>query len=200
MIDLPPFNYEKTIEAVRRCGVPAAKVRIVYDADLQLDTITIAPLDEAPSEELLRCVYEATVPVGYDVQFQNPDQNAIFWALVIAEGRQRARAEGERWLQDRGLFEDMPKYDSERSTVAEFARQVETFCGLEPGSALGEIGDGLLAPRAEFARSISEDRSGSLAEKFTCLMNVLAASDLGEGGVRFGFVANAAPSDESDRR
>jgi hypothetical protein len=200
VIDLPPFNYEQTIEAVTSCGVPAARIRIVYDADLQLDTVTIAPLDETPSQELLRCVYEATVTVGYDVQFRDPDQNAAFWELVLEEGRERARAEGQRWLQERGLFDNMPRYDSDRSTVAEFARQVEAFCGLEPGSALSEIGEGLLAPRVEFARSLSEDRSGSLGEKFICLMNVLAASDLGEGGVRFGFVGNSAPSDESNRR
>jgi hypothetical protein len=187
VIDLPPMNYPQTIEALAQCGIPAARARISYDPELQLDVVSIDPLPAPPSDELLACVYRATAPAGYYVEFSDAEQNGAFWALALDEGRRRARLEGQQWLQDHGLLAGMPVYRAGETDLAAFARDVEAYCSIAPGTAIEVVDAALVTLRPEFARSIADSGDGG---KLTCLVNVMAASNLADGGVDFGIIAN----------
>jgi hypothetical protein len=175
------MTHEDAIEAVAHCGVPRSHIRVSYDDELQSDVISIGPLPETPSEETMRCMARSVLRVGYHVEFQNIDQNSEFWALITEDGRQQARAEGEQWLQDRGLYENMPRYSAAEAAPAEFARTVEAYCGLEVGSAIQLVEGNILSPRPDFLQKLIRGDDSSLRDKFTCLRNVLAASNMAVG-------------------
>ena len=190
MMDMPPADHVQAIEAVRRCGFPASSIRIRYDKLLQSYVIAIRKVRSRPQEPVLRCVYEAAAPRGYDVEFKDRIVHDAYWTLAFEEGRKKANAEGRRWLEQRNLTAGMPLYRAGQREIAGFARAVESHCSIEPGSALEVAGPDALTTRRDFFEGpFSEDKSNDLL----CLMNVLAASDLAQGGVKFGLVGNEAP-------
>jgi hypothetical protein len=190
MIDMPPADHAQTIEAVRQCGLPASSIYIRYDKQLQDYVVVIGKVRSTPQEPVLRCVYAAAAPRAYDVEFKDRVINDAYWKLAFEEGRKQASAEGRRWLEERNLTAGMPLYRSGQTEIAGFARAVESHCSVEPGSALEVAASDALTLRRDFFDEfpVSEEKS----DKLTCLMNVLAASDLAQGGVKFGFVGNEA--------
>ena len=86
-------------------------------------------------------------------------------------------------------------------TISEFARRIEAFCGIEPGSMLTMHGLGDLTIKSEWAKSQLSNTGSTLDDdKFWCLMNALSASNLEERGVRFGFIGNEAYSTEEPQK
>jgi len=195
VIDRPP-SHDQTIEAIARCGVPASKIQIIYEEEIQTDTVSIDELSEAPSEARMTCIYRATMPFGYHVRFANADQDGLFRNWAGAEARGWARLEGRKWLQDRGLLDGVPTYSPDESDLSTFLSEVESYCSVERGSALEVVNDGFITLQAGFMQSIHGVPGPS--ETFTCLTNVLAASNLAEAGIRFGFIAHGAISEEGD--
>jgi hypothetical protein len=190
MMDMPPAGHAQAIEAVRQCGFPASSVHIRYDKLLQAYVIAIGKVRSKPQEPTLRCVYAAAAPRGYDVEFKDRIAHDAYWKLAFEEGRKKANAEGRRWLEERNLTAGMPLYRAGQTEIASFARAVESHCSIEPGSALKVAGPDALTLKWDVFDEfpVAADKSDDLL----CLMNVLAASDLAQGGVKFGFVGNEA--------
>lgn len=197
MIDLPPMNYEQTVLAIVECGISRDKIAINYVEDLQLDVVSIEGLGTPLSLDALTCVYRSTVPLGYDVQFAEEAQGQAFWRMAFEQGQRKARAEGHEWLGQRGLLDDMPTYQPGDS-LPTFLEAVERHCSIEPRSALEALEGDLVTTRSDFTATIIGDPDRAAA--FTCLMNVLAASGLAEGGIRFGFIGNVAEPSVRDER
>lgn len=189
MMDMPPMGHAQAVDAVSQCGLPASSVRIRYDKLLQAYVIVIGKVPSKPREPLLKCVYAAAAPRGFDVEFKDRLAHDAYWKLAFEEERKKANAEGRRWLEERNLTAGMPLYRAGQTDIAGFARAVESHCSIEPGSALEVAGPDLLTLRRDFFDfPVGTDRSNHLM----CLMNVLAASDLAQGGVKFGFLGNEA--------
>jgi hypothetical protein len=190
MIDMPPAGHAQAIEAVRECGLSASSIHIRYDKLLEAYVIAFAKLRSKPQEPVLRCVYAAAAPRGYEVEFKDRPIHDAYWKLAFEEGRKKADAEGRRWLAERNLIAAMPLFRAGQTEIAGFARAVESHCSVEPGSALEVAGPDALTMRRDFFDEfpVNEDKS----DKLTCLMNVLGASDLAQGGVKFGLVGNEA--------
>jgi hypothetical protein len=187
------MNDEQVVAAVVQCGVSSSHVRIRHDERLQLDMIIIDRLRATPSEPVLTCIYKAAVPAGYYVAFSDTGQHAVFWSVASGLERQDARRDAQQWLQAHGLLEGLPVYKSGGSTPEGFAREVEKHCSLEPGSAIEVIGPTAFTLRQDFMplASVQSDNE----DKFICLMNVLAVSD-----IQFGFIGNEAVRPKGHRR
>ena len=189
MIDLPPMNYQRVAAAVIQCGVPASHVRVRYEQGLELDVVIIERLGAMPSEPVLTCIYNAAVPEGYFVTFRDEEQNAAFSKVSMELGRERARQEGQEWLRARGLLDGLPLYDPGVSTPEGYAREVEKHCSAEPGSVIEVIDPKYFTLRRDFMESTLAGRRDD-SDKVICIVNVLAASSLANGGISFGFVGN----------
>jgi hypothetical protein len=95
------------------------------------------------------------------------------------------------WPRERGLpLADLPSYDPAQETVADFARQLETFCGLERGAALqAEEGGDLVIQPEELPN----------AEALFCLTYGFLASNGSDHGLQIGFISESLPNaDASD--
>ena len=140
---------------------------------------------------MFRCVFEATSRRGYDVRFKDPVTQRAYEELEMEEAGKWAAAEGRRWLAERKLDVGLPVFHAGVTRLDDYARAVEAHCSVEPGSALQPLAEDTLTVRPEFLQKLWPDIEAE-GDKFTCLMNVLAASDMASGGVRFGFVGNEA--------
>jgi hypothetical protein len=179
-------DYPETIAAIISCDVPEANVSIAYDELLQSDVVRISDVG-GDDEERLRCLMRSIHPF-YIVEIEEPQQNDRYRQLVLEEQAARARVEGEKWLQERGLFAGAPPFDADTTPLADYARAVETHCGLEPGSALEILDEQTLTPRQSALASLLENDG----EKLTCVMHVIALSGDGERQVAFGFLSEPA--------
>lgn len=195
-MDTPPALHAETVEAVSRCGLPISSVRVHYDKLLQAYVIVVGKVRKQPQEPVLRCVHAAAAPRGYDVEFKDRMAHQAYWKVAFEEGRKKADAAGRRWLEERNLTAGMPMFRAGQTEISAFARAVESHCSVEPGSALEVAGPDALTMRRDFFEiPVSEEKSDNLL----CLMNVLAASDLAQGGVKFGFVGNEASRKDRKR-
>jgi hypothetical protein len=197
-VAMPPPSYEQTLDAAAACGVQAAKIRISYEQELQSDVVSVGDLG-GDEDARVRCLAEAVHPF-YLLDFKNPASNATYWTLFMERGRREARLQGRRWLKERGLLRGMPLYRSGEIPLTRFVRDVESHCSVEPGRAIEILTPTSVTIRIPFMRSILAKGDGRRGDRLTCLMNVLAVSDLAEGGVHFGFVGNEAVATEDDER
>ena len=162
-------------------------MRISNDDDLQSELVLV--LRTSLSDRQLACLRDVQLQPPYPlVMFEDP----ALMRRVAAMDQARGRAAARDWLEARGMLDGLPVFDKSRDKPVDYARRVERFCGLVPGSVLAMHPSGMLTVDP---RWLDRLRQGSLAredEKFTCLMNVIAAADGGEHGLRFGFVGNEA--------
>jgi hypothetical protein len=190
MMDMPPAGPAQAIQAVRQCGLPPSSIRIRHDKMLQSDVIVVGRLRSKPREPVLKCVYVTASARGYDVEFKDRIAHNAYGMLAFEEGRKKANSEGRRWLEERDLIAGMPLYRAGQMEITGFARAVESHCSVERGSALEVAGPDALTLRRDYFGEFPA--SADKSDKVICLINVLAASDLAQGGVRFGFVGNEA--------
>lgn len=187
---MPPPGHEQTIAAVAACGVPVTRVRIAHVQELQSDVVTISA-PGGTDEASLQCVKQAVHP-SYFVHFDDEATDAAYRRLVMAEATRWAIVEARRRLRARGLLQGMPRYQAGKVRLTQFVRDVEAHCSVKRGSAIKIVSPTSVTLRVEFMQSTLRSANPSHGERLTCLMNVLAASGLAEGGVNFGFVGNEA--------
>jgi hypothetical protein len=197
-IAMPPPTYEQTAAAVASCGVERANVRIIYEEELQSDVVMVGELG-GDEEAKVRCLAEAVHPF-YLLDFGNPRASATYWTLEREKARREATADGRQWLQERGLLRGLPLYRPGKVPLTRFVRDVEAHCSVKPGRAIEILTPTSVTIRVAFMRSVLAKADGRHGDRLTCLMNVLAVSDLAEGGVHFGFVGNEAIAAEGERR
>lgn len=193
MIDLPPPNYEQTIEAIVRCEIPRGSVRMAYANYLQSDEVTITDLGTV-TEDKLRCLKGAVHPF-YILTIEDMAQRAAFYEFSEREDRPKQKSDALDWLRAKGLLDRLPVFDSGQS-IEDFAVAVELACGLEAGSALMVFDKSWVTVRPD---ALSIEKFENSARDLECLTNMMAASDAHENGVRFGFIGNAAASKEEQK-
>ena len=192
MIDLPPPNYEQTIEAIVQCEIPRANISIAYQDYLQSDEITISDLGALTTEKL-RCLKSAAHPF-YILTIEDEAQRTAFYRFSERDDRPQRLAEARDWLRTNGMLDRPPSYDP-RLGINAFAIALETACGLAPGSALAPHGASALAIRPDFV--LSQDFE-ALTGPLTCLNQMFTASNAAEHEISFVLIGNAALSKSNE--
>jgi hypothetical protein len=190
VIDLPPPSYEQTIEAIHQCGVQRANIRIAYEDYLQSDEVTISDIGVV-TDDKLRCVRKAVHPF-YILTLAKSEQQSAFHELAQKDDRPVHQQQAREWVRLRGWSARIPAF-SEAEGIEAFARALEGACELKAGSAIIVRGSNALTVRPDFFSGSSFEQSGKAIE---CLMQMFAASNADEHGVRLGFTGNEAIAEE----
>ncbi len=190
MIDLTPPSYEQTVDAIAKCDISRADIRIAYADYLQSDEVTITDLG-ALTDTKLRCL-KSSVHLFYILTIVDEAQRAAFYEFSEREDRPIQKKEALDWLRLNGLLDRAPYFEP-RHDVEAFAVALETACGLKPNSALMLHGTSLITVRPDFVSSKDFEKS---ARSLECLSRMFAASDASENGIRFGFIGNEAYVEE----
>ncbi len=190
MIDLPPPTYEQTIEAVVRCDIPRANIAIKYEDYLQSDEVSISDLGLL-SDDKLRCLKAAVHPF-YILTIANQAQQAAFFEFSRREDRPREKVDATDWLRQKGLLSRLPTFEP-GDDLQQFAGRLETACGLERGKGLIVLDPQTLTTAPGIVQTSDFERSG---ERLYCLVQMFAATDATERGIRFVFIGNEASAEE----
>lgn len=187
----PAPTYEQTIDAIAACGVPAAKVRITYEDPLQSDLVRIGDLGGS-DEARFRCLRAAVDP-AYIVDVSAAPQSGAYMAFEDRENRRQARAAAIAWLGARGKLDKVPRFDP-AAGLDRFARLIEAACSVRRGSALETFGKSTLTYRLDF---LEKSIHSETYDQFTCLHQMIAASDADKHDVHLMFVGNEAYQTEN---
>jgi hypothetical protein len=180
--------HQQLERAVEQCGVPASEAVITYEDWLQGEQIVVK--STSLTDEQLRCLSALARRNPYPVVFF---ENAELTKRDIELQHQQHRREAREWLRARNLLATLPSYDPQTESISEFARRIERFCGIEAGSVLTMHDVDMLTLKSEWADDQVRGTASKISEdKFWCLMNAVAASNLEEQRVRFGIIGNEA--------
>lgn len=128
---------EQLKQEIVACGVPAEAVEVRYEHVLQgYDIVVSCGL---LSEAQVACVTDIGNLPGH-VTFTDSRNTAL--EREITNKRHKAR------MRDLAAsMPDLPRYDPSTMSLTEFARTIERYCGLEPGTNVEVVSDRLLTFR-----------------------------------------------------
>jgi hypothetical protein len=189
--------------SVERCGIPRSEFEVSYEDYLRSEEIRVmsSSLDDETIQSLKAIERAAPFPI---VTFVDPDVSRRSWELTA----EHYKAESREWLRQQGLLDRLPLYDPDLESPMQFARRLEEFCGIQPGSVF-EMNEQLnvITPKTDWiAQSVRKGRvwqkrhGAKHLQQFHCLMNAMSATDADEHGIRFGFIGNQATSDEEPEK
>jgi hypothetical protein len=201
--EIDPEILEQLAGAVERCGVPRSEFEISYEDYLQSEEIRVlsSSLNDIQIESLRKIERAAPYPI---VTFLS-DKTAKRDRELSDD---RHREESREWFRQRGLIDRLPIYDPEKEEPMQFARRLEEFCGIKPGSVF-EMNEQLqvITPKLEWiGKSL---RNGWVWQKiygarhnrqFECLMRAMSATNAADHGLRFGFIGNQACANEPPQK
>lgn len=118
------------LRALEPHGIGADRLTIAHEEDLQDYDVLIS--GDVLNEAQMTGVSKAT-RLGGCVRFTNPANEALWRDHLNREGTVllKARAAGMRQQHP-----DLPRFDRSTGTLSDFARSLEIWAGLQPGSAL----------------------------------------------------------------
>lgn len=161
------------LPALEPHGIGADRLTLTYEDDLQDYDILIS--GDLLSDVQMEAVLAATT-LGGCVRFANPVNEARWYEITAREG--------EKLLKARAApHPDVPRFDRSTDTLPAFARSLERWAGLEPGSALKVTDD----------RTVMVDFQGTPPDfaRFTTLMQAL--DGLSADGVTVLLIGRSAP-------
>ncbi|MCZ4342754.1 hypothetical protein O4H52_14125 [Sphingomonadaceae bacterium G21617-S1] len=178
------------------CGLPDQRVSVSYEQDMQEDVVWIAADKASLPESTLACLAHASLKTIYYVYFRDEAEQKRYWSVYSKVGNEVEVAESKVWLRGRNLLGAMP-LPKKGMLLADYAKAVEVFCGIRPGSLLVARNNEMITfAEGGLGRITSNGIEGAAAttEQFECVMKVTAAADLQSHGIFFGFIGNAAPN------
>jgi len=169
--------------------------QITYEDYLQSEQIIIRSNALRADQLVCLAAIRTTKPFPI-VSFENADVARKDRGLE----KQRWRQESRDWLAERSLLADLPVYDPLTEQPMEFARRIEAFCGIKPGSAFEQNKQlGTITLNMDWlGRGLRRGwpwqrlRAKRHNKQFECLIRAMSASAADEHGIRFGFVGNEA--------
>jgi hypothetical protein len=164
------------VDRLVACGVNADRIIIEHQDDLQDYEILITepPL---PREQIAAIRAAAGTNI---LTLENPANRDLSKRLVHEETR-------DALTQEAAKMPGLPRFDPERVTLAEFAREIEAWCGVEPGSVLKADDEFVLGLR-DFDLSMPPDERMKAARVMHAASVALA--DYESVGVGMGFGEN----------
>ena len=130
------------------------------------------------------CLARVSAETGQFLFFLDETATPRFWQAREEADRNTART----WIEQRGLLAKLPAFDPKKEHLAEYARALETFCGIEPGTVLDAA-----SPTHLTFGDLMKRQPGEA--QFMCLIHAVTASNLRERGVFFGFIGNEIASE-----
>lgn len=186
MIDMPPqqpIQQERVIELrLIDCGLDTKRFTVKYEDYLQSIEIVI-DRDARASESQFACIHRAA---DYEnVIFEEPTLRLAYADFTRELYRPQMIADATANLKKLGILDRFPKRTSAEN-LEEYARALESHCGLTPGSALKVSGEGILfdSPHEANFQVFSKKYSKFLA----AIRYASAIGDLKD----FGFIGNEA--------
>lgn len=176
------------------CGLPDQRVSVSYEQDMQEDVIWIASDQASLSDSMLTCLARASLKTIYYVYFRDEEEQKRYWSVYLKIGNEVEVAKAKNWLRERNLLAAMP-LPNKGKPLADYAKAIEVFCGVRPGSLLVARTDEMITfAEGGLGRITSNGIEGAAAttEQFECVMKVTSAADLCSHGIFFGFIGNAA--------
>lgn len=184
--EIPPAVEEQILrDGLVECGLKAAGISMVYDADVQGYVITIASAAGAKPEHL-DCI--ETAARGADVAFGDEALDSAFTERRFARAKALWLAETKETLRKRGLLEGLPKR-ADFSSVEEFAKALERHCGFAAGAVL-RVRNGEAVFWPENMRQSKKDY-----ERLAALMAAVTYATAESGDLKIGFVGNEYVAD-----
>jgi hypothetical protein len=192
VIDLPPPppSYEQTIQAIEACGVVRSTVRVKYEDLLQSDEVTISDIGEV-TDSKLRCIRQAVHPF-YILTLEKAQQQSAFFELAQNDDRPAQLRTAREWADAQGKTAQVPIF-KESEGVAGFVNALERACDLKTGSVFVADGGRFLALQPQMFTPSNFKQSAKVMER---VMQIFAASNANEHGIRFGFIGNQAVAEE----
>jgi len=169
--------------ALTDCGIAPQRIEASKEhAERRLPLVVNG--NGAVDETVLECVarFETmnidTVFVVFEDRKTASRYSSITAPMTPLTSPRSARA----WLAERGLLDRLPLYHPTRDTTASYAERIETLCAITPSGLL--IGaDGYITFDFERIKTNPPDE-----EQFSCIVNAVAASNLGQFSIFLGFV------------
>lgn len=164
---------------LRTCGVDQS--RAIDDNEDDPENREVGVAGSSPvSDGQLSCLAAAAAKGAYFIEFADPNLNARFTKIAAARMAEAGRKMGRDWLAGHGLLGQLPSYEPGRETLGSYVGRLERLCGAAPGSALTV--DSPKTIRLSF-------RPGDV-QTAQCIPMALAASNLAQHGVIYGFIGN----------
>lgn len=184
-------------QAVVHCGLPATRVRVQYETDMQEDVVWIAREPKTLASAVLDCIARASLKTSYYVYFRDNGEQMRYIQRYTKIEDETDILNARTWLKDRNLLSRMP-VPTRGKPISGYAAAVEAFCGVKQGT--------LLVARDAYMMTPAEGGLGKLTDKgvvdaaateaqFECVSKTIAAADLRSKGLFFGFIGNAAERD-----
>jgi hypothetical protein len=172
----------RVLSELAACGVAPDEVSIHYENELQDFSIRIHGAAPKLDQGQLACVARLELG-GLIISFEDSKADAKFRSVAQSVLRAKAREEAIVWLTERNLLEALPSFDPATGDLASYANRLEEHCGLARGTILEVYNPNLLTIRREV-----DFRSDALR----CISHAVAASNLSDHGVSFGFVGSTS--------
>ena len=160
------------IRAVSACGVDAIHLSLKYEDYLQDYDLIVSEGPLPPA-----CVMCIADVVGQSaiLSFTDPANAAELYRIQSKRTRE--------WLRAKALnMPDLPRFDPSAMTLEAFAKELETYCGIEPGTAI-EVRDGRFATLIPAFRLEEGD-----VQRVGRLIEALSVALVDHEGFRFGIV------------
>lgn len=113
------------------CGISRQDIALQYSDQIQDYEFVIGsgPLRQAQMEQLVREVGQLVALV-----FDEPENTRLHMNVVMANTRASLQRQA-------AAMPGLPIFDPNKSTLPDFLREIEAYCGVEPGSVLELLGD-----------------------------------------------------------
>lgn len=185
--DIPVAVEEQILrDGLVGCGLKAAGISMVYDADVQGFIITIASAADAAMEHL-DCI--ETAARGEEVVLEDEKLGAALRERGYARAKARWLAETRETLRKRGLLEGLPKR-GDFSSDEDFAVALERHCGFAARSIL-KVRDGEMVFWPDNIREGKQDY-----ERLSALMAAVIYATAETGAFKIGFIGNESVADK----
>lgn len=123
------------IRKVSSCGVDASHLSLRYENYLQDYDLVVRSGPLTPKQ--IACINDVVGSAAI-LSFLDPENAAEHREAQSRKSRQTARELAK-------AMPGLPVYDPLRMTLAAFAREIEVYCGVEPGAVLKVVDDRLLS-------------------------------------------------------
>lgn len=183
--------------AIVKCGLPGNRVSVRYETDMQEEVVWIAQGGKPLSGATLTCVARASLATIYYVYFRDQAEQQRYSRIYGEISDEVEVASARSWLRERNILLIAPVPVGGKP-LADFAKAVESFCGVKPGALLVARDEHMITFAQGGLGRVSEDGVKDAAatnEQFECVMRVMASADLKSKGLFFGVIGNEAVVD-----
>ncbi len=177
------------VAQLKPCGISVRDIAMHFDEELRFTIVTIRRSAKVDASKFI-CIRHALWAKA-DVEFEDERTLELYRAFDSELGRAEGRAIARAWLHQRGLPEQLPRFDVGEPAASVVAK-IEQYCGIKPGTAFEHRFPGYVSVRRELL-------TFPVRPEAECLFQVLAAVDTDHLDFKIGFIGNGAAVEEKTK-